>query len=461
MKRRLTTYAASLSVTKLAVPLILTNFAYVALTTIDVIILGKLGSVELAAGGLAITLFNQFKTTGTGLITGLSNLVAAEVSVNINQNERRYELLTAGIFWAVASSFLFILTLLFLEQPLYWLGQKEDIIKLTIPFLMIIAAGMLPALLIQVFRHFITGLKQPGPLLLMTIIAVGISIVSNYMLVFGHMGFPALGISGVAISTLLTLLLSLVIFYCFLWSNDDIRPYLTFSSIKLKKWAVISVFRLGWPIAATYAAEAGFFTVLTLIVGSISIEALAAQTVITQIMYIVLMISSGFSHSVSVHISEAVGKGRWLSVRQLAITALFITLIICTVIAISYCLYPYIILSWLTTGENTSQLAVKLTIHGLLIAGILQYFDAIQNIGTGLLRGLNDTITPMKWSLIGYWLVGIPVAWLLGINTGLKIYGVWIGLGSGLAVTGVFLLLLFKNKVKSMSEHTSTTSHII
>ena len=163
----------------LALPLILTNLAYVALTTIDIVVLGMLGAKELAAGGLAIALFNQLRTTGTGLVTGVSNLVA---QANARGDEAQVRaLLVAGLFWATVSGLVFMAVLLGLRQPLTWLGQDASVVANAMDFLLIIAPGLLPCLWFQALRHFTVGLKFPGPLLAITLVSIFLTAALNYV----------------------------------------------------------------------------------------------------------------------------------------------------------------------------------------------------------------------------------------------------------------------------------------
>ncbi|USW94359.1 MATE family efflux transporter [Pseudomonas proteolytica] len=299
----------------LALPLILTNLAYVALTTIDIVVLGTLGAKELAAGGLALALFNQLRTTGTGLVTGVSNLVA---QANARGDEAQVRaLLVAGLFWATVSGLVFMGVLLGLRQPLTWLGQDASVVANAMDFLLIIAPGLLPCLWFQALRHFTVGLKFPGPLLAITLVSIFLTAALNYVLVFGKFGVPAYGLAGVAITSAVVFLLSFLMFLAVVLTHRRLAGYFKLAHLRFSPDALKAVWKLGLPIAGTYASEAGFFSVLTLLIGTLGMEALAAQTVLNQIIYIVFMFSAGISHAASIHISEACGTGQYQRARQL------------------------------------------------------------------------------------------------------------------------------------------------
>lgn len=442
----------------LAGPLILTNLAHVALTTIDIVVLGALGAREIAAGGLALALFNQLRTTGTGLVTGVSNLVA---QANARQDHGQIrQLLVAGLFWATLSGVLFIAVLLLLERPLVWLGQDPQVARDTVQFLAIIAPGLLPCLWFQALRHFTVGLKRPGPLLAITLVSIVLSAGLNYGLVFGKLGLPALGFKGVALTSSLVFLLSLLMFLTVVLKDRQLAQYLDLKQLRCS-WATLgAVWRLGLPIAGTYASEAGFFSVLTLLIGTLGMEALAAQTVLNQIIYIVFMFSAGVSHAASIHISEAHGAGQYHRARQLGHMGLVVGAALMLLFALLYLLFAQQIVALFISAEQaTNQQVLSLTASGLLIAALLQFFDAAQNIGNGILRGLGDTAGPFRLSLYGYWLVGLPAAYGLGVLGAHGIFGIWIGLAIGLAATAVLLVLSFERQIKALlaQRHPSQT----
>lgn len=439
------------SLLTLAFPLILTNFAYVALTTVDIVMLGRLGTLEIAAAGLAIVLFNQLRTTGTGLVTGVSNLIA-EASVRDDQQRIR-DLLVAGFFWATVSGLAFFAVLMSIGPLLVLLGQEPAVVAMTAQFLLIMAPGMLPCLWFQTLRHFTTGLKRPGPLLAITLASVAVTIGLNYALIHGVLGLPAFGFLGVAITTTIVFLLSFLAFVAVIVRDRCIGGYLAPSGLRWSGDAVRAVWKLGLPIAGTYASEAGFFSVLTLLIGTLGAEALAAQTVINQIVYIVFMISAGLSHAASIHISDAHGVGDYVKARRLGLLGLGLGVLAMLIVAVPYVTVPEFVVSLFISAEHQTDTAIiTLTVSGLLIATVMQTFDASQNIGNGVLRGVGDTAGPFRISLVGYWLIGLPASYLLGVTAGHGVQGVWIGQTIGLATTAVILVVAFLLRVQRLQQ---------
>jgi len=442
----------TVTIATLAMPLILTNFAYVALVTLDILFLGALSPLDLAAGGLALALFNQFRAMGNGLVTGIGNLVAD--AVGRGRHDELAPLLRAGFVLTSVAGVLFAGAGLLMEHPLIWLGQDPQVAAPAARFLAVAAPGLLPCMGFEALRHFTAGLKQPGPLLAITLVSVALSALLNYGLVFGHFGLPALGLMGVAWTTALVQLLSFAMLTAVALRRADMARHVSVAIWKVWKadpQALRRVWRLGLPIAATYGSEAGFFSVLTLLIGTLGVDALAAQAVVNQIVYIVFMISAGISYAASIHISEACGQAQFARARRLGYCGLALGLAAMAAVAVPYLTMPGAIVALFIGAEQASRAGVaELAMGGLAIAALLQFFDCSQNVGTGLLRGTGDAASPFKLSLVGYWLVGLPMAYVLGVSLHLGVYGVWTGLTLGLAVTAALLVLAFELRLNRL-----------
>jgi MATE family multidrug resistance protein len=450
-------YAAhALNISKLALPLILTNFAYVAIATIDLIMLGTLSTLDLAAGGLAIALFNQLRTMGTGLVTSTGNLVAS--AVGREDYAAIPKLLNASFMWATLAAFVFILVMSSLETPLILLGQDPQVAAKTVKYLVVVACGMLPCLWFQSIRHFSVGLKAPGSLLIITVIAMVMTIVLNYGLIFGAWGLPTLGFIGVAVTTLLVLIFSFVLFILVAIKHPVLGRYIHWKFWETDRQSMMATWKMGLPIAATYGSEAGFFTILMLLVGSLGVHELAAHIVVNQLVYIVFMISAGISSAASICISEAHAQNNFVRTRQLGISGMWLGIVAMTIIAILYLLIPHwVLFPFMSAEEMQNSSIMNLAISLLAIAAFLQLFDAGQNIGLGILRGIGDVKSSLQLSILGYWIIGLPTAWVACHLLDLSIQGVWYGLMLSLAVTAITQLALFLTKTSPPKSVTSNS----
>lgn len=434
----------------LALPLILTNFAYVGIATIDLIMLGTLSPLELAAGGLAIAIFNQFRTMGTGVVTATGNLVADAVGRDELSVVSR--LLNASFLCSTTMGLIFMTLMCLLEKPLMYLGQAPEVAEKTVNYLMVAAAGMLPCLWFQSIRHFSVGLKAPGPLLLITLASMLLTALLNYALIFGAWGLPKLGFIGVAVATLIVLILSFLAFVAVALRHPVLARHLSWRIWQTDRASLSATWKMGLPIAMTYGTEAGFFTLLMLLVGSLGVNELAAHTIVNQWVYMVFMVSAGISSAASVCISEAYARKDQAVARQLGLTAMILGLAAMALVALVYLWVPQWLLWVFMSSEEFGQSEIlSIAMSLLAIAAVLQLFDASQNIGLGILRGIGDVKSPLKLSILGYWLVGLPVAWLACQVFSASVQGVWYGLMLGLAVTAIAQLWVFVHKTRPPS----------
>lgn len=427
----------------LAGPLVLTQLAQVTLGTTSVVMLGRLGALELAAGGLALTLFNLLRSMGVGLVTPTGNLIAATTQDGTTATEQIRDLSRAS-FTVSTIAGLLAWTVMNMAGPLLLLlGQEAAIVGRCALYLAVAAPGIMPMLWFQSLRNITVGLRKPGPLLAVTVVSVAVNIALNLVLVDGGWGLPPLGLVGVALSSTLVNTASFVAFFVLARRDDTVASVLSLRFWNTPRDALWRTFRLGLPVAATYGSEAGFFSVLALLAGTLGATALAAHTVVNQAVYVIFMIAVGISHAVSISISPAWARNDVATARRLGWTGLGIGWMAVAGAAVLYLAAPQLVLSgFVRDGANTTALLAVAT-PLLWLAALLQFFDASQNIAIGLLRGVGDTTGAFVRTLIGYWGIGLCGAWLLGLHWGLGITGLWLGLIAGLAATAAQLLLRF------------------
>ncbi|MFF8788655.1 MATE family efflux transporter [Streptomyces sp. NPDC015125] len=437
----------------LAVPLILTQLAQVALTTTDTVMMGMLGTADLAAGGLAIVLFNQLRTMGVGLVTSVGNQIAAasaraesaqatgQTTAQGESDDEVREIVRAGLAVATLAGIAGAVLMLLIGQALTLLGQDADVVDRAQTMLLALAPGLLPCLWFQAIRQFTVGMRRPQALLQITIASVAVNAGINWVLIHGTWGLPKLGLPGVGVATSLVYLLSFLALYLAAKKDAVLAPLLSLRIAKADRATVRRLVQLGVPIAATYGSEAGFFSVTALMAGSFGSAALAAHTAVNQLVYIVFQVAVGLSHAASLNVSRELALDRPESALRIKNTALACAGAVMVVVGIVYVTLPGLVLSpFFDTGSARDAQAVSIATHLLLVIMVLQFFDCAQNIGVGLLRGLDDTKSGFRITLIGYWAIGLPAAWLLGYAAGLHTLGIWLGLLTGLAATAILLL---------------------
>lgn len=447
----------------LAAPLILTQFAQVALSTTGVVMMGWLGPLDIAAGGLALAVFNLLRTTGVGLVTPTGNLVATAAAAGLEAPRAAAEvrdMVRASFAIATLAGLAFWALMLGAGHALRWMGQDAAVVARTADYLFAAAPGILPLLWFQALRNFTVGLRRPGPLLAITMAAVAVNIALNYVLTVGAFGVAGMGLAGIALSSTIVNLFSFVVFLLIVRRDPTLARLLSVRIWKSAPHALWRTWKMGLPVAATYGSEAGFFAVIALLVGSLGADALAAHTVVNQAVYIVFMISVGLSHATSICISRTWAQNDIATSRRYGYTGLGMGVACMALIGALYCIAPRLVLAAFLRDANAGDAAVLL-IAGklLLIAAALQVFDCAQNIGIGILRGAGETGSSFVMTLIGYWAVGLPGAWLLGHWLGLGATGVWLGLMLGLIVTAAQLVIRFRRLITERTADNDATHY--
>src|SRR5918998_676151 len=383
-------WADSRQLTALTVPIALTQLAQVALTTTDTVMMGLISTTALAAGGLAIVLFNQVRTMGVGLVTAVGNQVAA---ANARDSADRA-------------------------------AQLRDLVR----------AGLVVA-------TAAVGLRRPQALVWITVASIAVNAGLNFGFIYGTGFLPQLGLTGVGLSTSLVYLLSFSALYLITRRDPVLAPTLSLQLWRVRPATVRRVLALGVPIAATYGSEAGFFTVVALVVGSFGASALAAHTVVSQLFYLVFQVTIGLSHAASISVSGEVTAGRIDAAARVSRLALIHGAAVMAIVAVVYLAAPGVVLRPFLDPADSTTFGIAVSL--LMIAALMQFFDCAQNIGVGLLRGVDDTRSGFRLTVIGYWLIGLPAAWFLGPAVGIGPVGGWRGLMWGPAVTAALLLRRF------------------
>ncbi|MFD5513686.1 MATE family efflux transporter [Streptomyces sp. NPDC127051] len=437
----------------LSAPLAGIQLAQVALTTTDLIIMGSLGFRAIAAGGLAITLHNQLRTMCVGVVTAAGNLVAGttgrgEARAGDQQldeqarNEVR-QVVRASFLVATLVGLLGAVGLIGLSYALTWFGQDIWVAALAHPTMIALAPGLVPMLWLNILRQFAVGMRRPGSLLGVTIVSIGFNVVLDGGFAYGWLGFPVLGLTGIGLATTIVQVLNFLVFLKILRRDQQLAPLLSVQGWKADKAIAREVFRLGVPISLTYGSEAGITSVATLLMGSFGPLTLAAQNAVNQLTYIVYQANIGLSHGSSILVSRAIGQGNRKEAARIARRALILGATAMALVGLLYLIIPTLLI--LPFLDLNADPAVESMARTLLLFGIAQQFlKGAQNISIGLLRGLSNTKSGFRITLIGYWVIGIPVMLIFAYGLGLQGPGVWIGLCVGFGSTAVLLLRRFR-----------------
>jgi len=432
----------------LGLPLIGSHLMQMVPGLTDTIMLGWYGVDELAASVLAHSLFFIILIVGSGFAITVMPMVASAAAIDDKTSVRRS--VRMGLWISIIYSIFFIPILLFSENVFLILGQEEHLAKSAQTYLRIAGWSIVPGLLIMVLKSFFSALERPNVVLLSLIIGGLVNIVLNYTLIFGNFGMPELGLTGAAIATLVTTILSILILLYFCLFKDEYSSYLIFNNIwRIDIEAFKEVFKLGLPVGITMLAESGLFSATAVMMGWLGTNSLAAHGIAIQISGITFMIYLGLANAGTVRVGRAVGREDNSGLKLASISVIILTIGAVLIVAFTFLSVPKsLLMLFLSPSHVDTPSIILIGVPLLAIAAIFQIADGLQVVVLGLLRGLKDTAIPMVITTICYWGVGIPCSYLFGFvfNWGGK--GIWFGLVIGLTLASVFLSSRYINIIK-------------
>ncbi|MDO7629474.1 MAG: MATE family efflux transporter, partial [Loktanella sp.] len=310
-------------------------------------------------------------------------------------------------------------------------------------YLVIIAWQMIPALLVMTLKSYLAALEHTAVILWATIGTAIMNVIVNYALIFGNWGAPEMGIQGAAIASLLVTLGNVVILVAYglikLPQYDLMRN--VWKSDPQIFWRV---FHLGWPIGLTSLAEGGLFTASAIMMGWIGEIELAAHGIAIQLASMTFMIHIGFSQAATVRAGRALGRQDEPNLRRGAVMAIGLSAVVAfTTVAIFLAIPEALISAFIDPNEPEKDMLLSVGVSLLAMAALFQVVDALQVMALGLLRGVQDTAVPMVIATISYWVIGMPISYLLAFTLGVGPVGLWLGLVVGLSFAAVFMMWRF------------------
>lgn len=455
------------SLLAVASPIAGIQLAQVALTTTDLIMMGSLSISAIAAGGLAVTLYNQLRTMCVGVVTAVGNLVAGAVGRGEHRSGRpEPDAQTCAEVSAICRSSFLVATGVgmlgaLLLGALSWLlsrvGLAPALVALCRPTIWTLAPGLIPMLWLNVLRQLAVGMRRPGSLLGVTIASIAVNAALDGGFAYGWFGLPVLGLPGIGLATTLVQTVNFGAFLLILKRDPVIGPLLSLAGWRADPGTVRQILRLGMPISLTYGSEAGITSVATLIMGGFGPIALAAHNVVNQLAYIAYQINIGLSQGSSILISRAIGMGNRREAGHVARRALTLCIVAMTLAGLIYLVFPHGVLR-LFLERDPSPVVLGAASTLLLFGIVQQYCKGTQNIAVGLLRGLGNTRVGFRMTLIGYWLIGTPAMLFFGYVLHLGGPGVWLGLCAGFAATALLLGWRFRVELRACDQATPRRS---
>ena len=425
----------------LAIPVVISQLGYTLVQTADTVIVGHFaGTISLAAVSLASSIFVILLMFGIGVSYGITPLIAQ--STGRNDNDECSKLLSNGLIINVITGLLlFILTYLSSIFLLDHLDQTPEVVRQAKPFLTLLGLSIIPMLVFNTFKQFAEGLGYTKQAMVISIWGNLLNIAVGVMFVKGLFGITPMGIKGVGYSTLIDRCVMAVVMGLYVFKSAKLQKFIKgFGLFNLQCSRSLKILSIGVPVALQFTFELGAFSGAAIIVGTIGYYQQAAHQVAINLGSITYMMASGLSAAAAIRSGNYLGSGDHYNLRRSAISNYHIVLIFMGVTAIIFTLFNHL-LPWIYTSD---QKVINIAAQLLIIVAFFQLFDGTQVVGLGILRGMGDVNIPTIFTFVAYWLVGLPLGYILGITMHLGVKGVWYGLLSGLLTASVLLFSRFQ-----------------
>ncbi len=429
----------------LGLPLVGSHVAQVMIGVTDTLMLGWYDVRALAAVTIAQTLWFVLFIVGSGFAFAVLPMVASALGEG---NERQVRRVTRMGLWLSAIYGLAVtVPLIWTEWIMLALGQTAETAAMAQDFLHIGAFGLVPALLTMVLKSYLSALERSQPILWITVIGALLNAGLNYLLIFGHLGFPEMGLRGAAIASVTLHVLGLFVF-CFYSARVTPEHALFRRLWRIDREAFGQVLKLGWPIGLTNLAESGLFSAASVMVGWIGAIPLAAHGVALQLSSLTFVVHLGLSQAATVRVGNALGRKDYGGLREGAATASVLSAVFALVMMVVYLAIPEQMVGLFVAPDDPARPEIlEVGSKFLIVAALFHLVDGAQVVALGLLRGLHDTRRPMVYAALSYWAVGIPVSYVMGFVLGWGGVGIWLGLVVGLTLAAALMLGRFWSQV--------------
>ena len=431
------------AIVAIAAPLAAAYLAEFAIYVTDMMFVGRLGTVELAAVGLAGGLIYDVLSISIGVISIVGVLVAQAHGRHDKPEASRF--VRQGLWIAAMMSLVGMGFCLILIPLLSLTGQEPDVLAFGEDYTLALMWSFPATMIYTVLANFLAALGRAHVIMAVAIASVGLNLVVNYTLVFGHFGFPALGVAGAGYGTVFVSFFTLACLAGYVRWSRAIEDYMIFPGLRRPEPRVWGdILRHGLPIAGITIAESGMFSVVAILMGLFCAAALAASQIVFGVIDIGLVLAFAIAEAAAIRVAYGIGAGEPQQSRNAGFLALAMgSVIILIVAAIVWSVPELVVGLFLGALESADTEVTTLAISLFTVAAIFQIFDGLQMIAVQSLRGLKDTLVPMLLACLGLWGFGVTGGYLLGFVAGWGPQGLWWGLSLGLGVTAILLVWRF------------------
>jgi MATE family multidrug resistance protein len=431
---------------RLAAPLVMAELGWMGMGVVDTMMVGRVSAEAMGAVSLGSVLFYAIAIFGSGLMLGLDTLVSQAYGAGRLMDCHR-SLVNAVYFSLPLAPALMLLVWCWVPL-LARFGINPTVLSQTIPYLKAIMWSTLPLLLYFALRRYLQAMDRAAPIMFALITANLVNLAGNWILIYGHFGAPAMGAEGSGWATCLSrVYMVLVLIVYLLYDAAANRTGLFEAPLAPDFGRIRALVRLGLPAATQLSVEIGVFAAATALIGTLDPLSLAAHQIAINTASFTYMVPLGISSATAVRVGQALGRGDTDAASRVGWTGMALGAAFMAAAGVLLLIAPQYVARVFTTDRAVIRTAVSL----LVMAAAFQLFDGIQTVATGALRGAGDTRTPMICHLLGYWLFGLPLGYVLCFIVGWGVVGLWAGLSLALILIGLVLLAVWTRKVHTMA----------
>ncbi len=439
---------------RLAAPVMLGMLGHTFVSFVDNIMVGQLGTAELAAVSLGNSFLFIAMSLGIGFSTAITPLVAeADAAQNFSKGKSSFK---HGLFLCTILGIL-LFFMIFLAKPLmYLMKQPIEVVELAMPYLDLVALSLIPLIVFQAFKQFSDGLSMTRYPMYAAIISNIINVILNYVLIFGKFGFPELGIIGAAYGTLISRFIMMWYLWVLLKRKEKSKAYVTHIKIfVLDKLMLKKLLNLGTPSAMQMFFEVMIFTAAIWLSGLLGKNPQAANQIALNLSSMTFMVAMGLSVTAMIRVGNQKGIHNYFELRRIAFSIFLLGTILAVCFGLLFLTFhgqlPKIYVDYddaknLLDNKEVIGIASKL----LIAAAIFQISDSVQVIVLGALRGLQDVKIPTIITFVAYWVIGFPISFFLGKEEAYGTFGIWLGLLAGLSSAAILLYIRFNYLTKKL-----------
>ncbi len=437
----------------LAFPVVLSQIGQVSVHFMDNVMVGHVGTIDLAGASFANSIFMVGMYFGMGITFGFTPLTGQSYSQGNMQ--KTSALLKNGIFTHLIGGLVLVLVMLSIYFLLPQMGQSPEVLEVAKPYYLWLCASYLPFMMFFSLKQFFEGIGNTKVAMTITLIANFVNIAINYVLIFGKFGFPQLGLVGAGIGTFISRLSMPLLFAAYIYLKTKYHSFFK-AAVKqlLNKEEIMNLLKVGIPIGVQIVVEVAVFALGAIMMGWINETTLAAHQIALGLASLTYMISLGVSSATTIRVSHQLGQNDYYSLKKAAFASTHLVLFFMSIMALVFILFREF-LPYIFTGDRE---VIGIASGLLIIAAFFQVFDGLQVVMLGVLRGMADVKIPMVYAFVSYLVIGIPVSYVCAFVLGFGGQGIWVGFLVGLALAGILFYSRFRKILQKTAQKNGLSS---